>query len=165
MVDELKPEERARTRIDEQLADAGWRIADRDHFTYDHHATAVTEGLLEANHEVDYLLFVESKVIGVLEAKRSDIDLESAAGGQAAHYVHIIPKKYPRWGNEPKVVLLANGEKILLRDSDTGEYHPVSSIPTPKKCLALSGITSYWGGLPELREFERVRSVPVRSRP
>lgn len=155
MSDGLKPEERARARIDEQLADAGWRVADRDHFTYDHNAVAVREGLLDDNHEADYLLFVEGKVIGVLEAKRSDIDLESAAGGQAAHYAHIIPKDYPRWGDEPKVVLLANGEKILLRDSDTGEYHPVSSMPTPKKCLALSGITSYWGGLPELKESER----------
>ena len=155
MSDGLKPEERARERIDEQLADAGWCIVDRNHFTYDHSATAVTEGLLDGNHEADYLLFVEGKVIGILEAKRSDIDLESAAGGQASHYAHIIPENYPRWGNEPKIVFLANGEKILLRDSDTGEYHPVLSMPTPKKCLALSGIVSYWGGLPELKESER----------
>ena len=29
MADEPKPEERARIKIDEQLADAGWHIADR----------------------------------------------------------------------------------------------------------------------------------------
>ena len=28
-------------------------------------------------------------------------------------------------------------------------------MPTPKKCLDLSGVKSYWGGLPELRESER----------
>ena len=71
MADEQKPEERARVKIDEQLVEAGWHIADRSHFTYDHKATALTEGLLEGNHEADYLLFVDGKVIGVLEAKRS----------------------------------------------------------------------------------------------
>ena len=33
MADEPKPEERARVKIDEQLVDAGWHIADRSHFT------------------------------------------------------------------------------------------------------------------------------------
>ena len=97
MADELKPEERARIRIDEQLADAGWHIADRGGVTYEHNAIALVEGLLEGNKEADYLLFVDGKVVGVLEAKRSDIDLESAAGGQAANYAHLIPAEYPRW--------------------------------------------------------------------
>ena len=79
MADELKPEERARIKIDEQLADAGWHIADRGGVTYEHNAIALVEGLLEGNKEADYLLFVDGKVVGVLEAKRSDIDLESAA--------------------------------------------------------------------------------------
>ena len=142
MSNDLKPEEIARVKIDEQLVDAGWYIADRSHFTYDHNATALTEGLLDGNREADYLLFVDGKVIGVLEAKRSDIDLESAAGGQAANYAHIIPEEYPRWNDEPCVVLLANGEKILLRNPSTGEYNPVSSMPTPKMCLELSGVGS-----------------------
>ena len=51
MADEPKPEERARVKIDEQFVDAGWHIADRSHFTYDHNATALTEGLLDGNHE------------------------------------------------------------------------------------------------------------------
>ena len=87
MADELKPEERARIKIDEQLADAGWHIADRGGVTYEHNAIALVEGLLEGNKEADYLLFVDGKVVGVLEAKRSDIDLVSAAGGQAVRLV------------------------------------------------------------------------------
>lgn len=155
MQNDLKPEERARIKIDEQLADAGWHIADRGGVTYEHNAIALVEGLLDGNHEADYLLFVDGKVIGVLEAKRSDIDLESAAGGQAANYAHIIPEEYPRWNDEPCVVLIANGEKILLRNPSTGEYNSVSSMPTPKMCLELSGVKSYWGGLPELKDSER----------
>lgn len=155
MADELKPEERARIKIDEQLADAGWHIADRNGVTYEHNAIALVEGLLEGNKEADYLLFVDGKVVGILEAKRSDIDLESAAGGQAANYAHIIPAEYPRWFDEPKIVLLANGEKILLLDAASGEYKPIATMPTPKKCLELSGVKSYWGGLPELKESDR----------
>ena len=56
----LKPEELARVKIDEQLVDAGWHIADRDHFTYEHNAIALGEALLDGNREADYLLFVIS---------------------------------------------------------------------------------------------------------
>ncbi|MGN0845513.1 MAG: DEAD/DEAH box helicase family protein [Kiritimatiellia bacterium] len=155
MMDEPKPEERARIKIDGQLADAGWHVADRSGVTFDHNAIALAEGLLEGNKEADYLLFVDGKVIGILEAKRSDIDLEAAAGEQAANYAHLIPGEYPSWFDEPKVVLLANGEKILLRDAVSGEYQPIAAMPTPKKCLELSGVKSYWGGLPELTASER----------
>ena len=96
----MKPEESARIKIDEQLFDAGWHIADRNHFTYDYNAIALVEALLNGNKEADYLLFVDGKVIGVLEAKRNDIDLEFAAGEQAAHYANIIPKEYPCWSEE-----------------------------------------------------------------
>ena len=111
----LKPEELARVKIDEQLADAGWHIADRNHFTYEHNAIGLVEALLDGNKEADYLLFVDGKVIGVLEAKRSDVDLEQAAGEQAADYVYDIPDEYPQWKRHPQVVILANGEKILLK--------------------------------------------------
>ena len=136
----MKPEESARIKIDEQLFDAGWHIADRNHFTYDYNAIALVEALLNGNKEADYLLFVDGKVIGVLEAKRNDIDLEFAAGEQAAHYANIIPKEYPCWSEEPKVILLANGEKILLRDSVSGEYNPISTMPTPKKEIKIAMI-------------------------
>lgn len=155
MTDGLKPEERARIKIDEQLVDAGWHVVNRDGMTYEHNAVALVEALLAGNREADYLLLVDGKVIGVIEAKRCDIDLESAAGEQAAGYAHLIPAEYPRWFDEPKIVLLANGERMLLRDLASGEYLPVAAMPTPKKCLGLSGVKSYWGGLPELKPSER----------
>ena len=167
MADEPKPEARARIKIDEQLVDAGWHIADRGGVTYEHNAIALVEGLLDGNKEADYLLFVDGKIVGVLEAKRSDINLESAAGGQATNYAHIIPEEYPRWNDEPCVVLLANGEKILLRNPGTGAYNSVSSMPTPKMCLELSGVKSYWGGLSELKDSERRAlraSAPLREK-
>lgn len=155
----LKPEELARVKIDEQLADAGWHIADRNHFTYEHNAIALVEALLDGNKEADYLLFVDGKVIGVLEAKRSDVDLEQAAGEQAADYVYDIPDEYPQWKRHPQVVILANGEKFLLKrpHSEDGQLHydPIPRMLTPKECLEMSDVRSYWGGLPELKDSER----------
>ncbi|MBR3922973.1 MAG: hypothetical protein IKJ45_07650 [Kiritimatiellae bacterium] len=141
MADEPKPEERARVKIDEQFVDAGWHIADRSHFTYDHNATALTEGLLDGNHEADYLLFVDGKVIGVLEAKRSDIDLESAAGGQTANYAHIIPEEYPRWNDEPRVVLLATVFGAFGAIS-TSVRPGVSTTPSPAETPKLTHATA-----------------------
>ena len=88
-MDELKPEECARIKIDEQLVDAGWHIANRGGVTYDHNAVALVEGLLDGNREVDYLLFVptdcprwsdEPKILAVATAKThlNDFNLELA---------------------------------------------------------------------------------------
>ena len=155
----LKPEELARIKIDEQLADAGWHIVDRNHFTDKHNAIALVEALLDGNKEADYLLFIDGKIIGVLEAKRSDVDLEQAAGEQAADYVYDIPDEYPQWKRHPQVVILANGEKLLLKrpHSEDGQLHydPIPRMLTPKECLEISDVRSYWGGLPELKESER----------
>lgn len=155
----LKPEELARIKIDEQLADAGWHIVDRNHFTDKHNAIALAEALLDGNKEADYLLFIDGKIIGVLEAKRSDVDLEQAAGEQAADYVYDIPDEYPQWKRHPQVVILANGEKFLLKrpHSEDGQLHydPIPRMLTPKECLEMSDVRSYWGGLPELKESER----------
>ena len=41
-----------------------------------------------------------------------------------SHAAKVIPAEYPRWFDEPKIVLLANGEKILLLDAVSGEYKP-----------------------------------------
>lgn len=155
----LKPEELARVKIDEQLVDAGWHIADRNHLTYEHNAIALVEALLVGNKEADYLLFVDGRVIGVVEAKRSDVDLEKAAGVQAADYVYDIPEEYPQWRAHPRVVIIANGEKIFLKRpySNDGQLHydPIPRMLTPKECLEMADVRSYWGGLPELKESER----------
>ena len=53
MADEPKPEERARIKIDEQLADAGWHIADRGGVTYEHNAIVPYRLVLNVNVPLD----------------------------------------------------------------------------------------------------------------
>lgn len=74
----MKPEEKARIIIDRQLEEAGWQVVDRDEYTSMAHACAVREGLMNlsgSNLEADYLLFIEGKAVGVVEAKREENEL------------------------------------------------------------------------------------------
>ena len=42
----MKPEEKARVKIDKWLAEAGWKVINRDEFEADSSAVAVREALL-----------------------------------------------------------------------------------------------------------------------
>ena len=70
----MTPEEKARQKIDQWFADAGWKVINREDYEPTCTAVAIREGLLKGNLEADYLLFINGKAIGVLEAKREDID-------------------------------------------------------------------------------------------
>jgi type I restriction enzyme R subunit len=75
----MSPEEKARLVIDRKLEDVGWKITDRAGYAPSFSAVAVREGLLKGNKEADYLLFLTSKAIGVLEAKIEDTKLSEMA--------------------------------------------------------------------------------------
>ncbi|PZR79372.1 MAG: hypothetical protein DLM52_01150 [Chthoniobacterales bacterium] len=64
------PEELARQNIDALLTQCGWIIQKRSTINLSAgRGIAITEGLLKAGDEVDYLLFVDGKAIGTVEAK------------------------------------------------------------------------------------------------
>jgi type I restriction enzyme R subunit len=57
--------------IDEQLRASGWRVSDASELDLIRHpASAVREGRMKRGHgQVDYLLYVDHKIVGVIEAK------------------------------------------------------------------------------------------------
>lgn len=68
------PEQQARKHIDQLLADAGWLLQDRNQF--DRNAgtgVAVREFPLPPG-PCDYLLFVDGKAAGVIEAKKAGVE-------------------------------------------------------------------------------------------
>jgi len=92
------PEERARLNIDRQLAAAGWTVQSRAEMNlYAGRGVAVREFPLETG-EADYLLFVDRKAVGVVEAKPEGVTLSGVAE-QAAKYSVGLP------GNIPHVTL------------------------------------------------------------
>lgn len=85
------PEEQARQIIDDRLTKAGWIIQDRADF--DRTAAvgvAVREFMMKDWTEADYLLFVNGKAVGVIEAKKSGVSL-SGVENQSAAYAGALP--------------------------------------------------------------------------
>jgi type I restriction enzyme, R subunit len=67
----LPAEQRARVAIDRQLTAAGWAVQDqRDLNLFGGQGVAVREVVMATGHgRVDYLLYVDRQVVGVIEAK------------------------------------------------------------------------------------------------
>jgi len=72
-----KPEEQAREKIDAALEAAGWTVQDRVEMNvHVAQGVAIREFPLKTGHGVaDYLLFVDSKAVGVIEAKKEGFPL------------------------------------------------------------------------------------------
>ena len=113
----MTPEEKARVKIDQMFEDAGWQVVDRDSYSPTITAAAIREGLLEGNHEADYFLFINGKAIGVLEAKREEIDVTSTkVCEQTEMYVRGVPECYQAWQRPLPFGYQSNGEKTYFRD-------------------------------------------------
>jgi hypothetical protein len=83
--DGLHAEQRARVRIDAQLAAAGWHVRDMNQLDLINHPhSAVREVIMKSGSgRADYLLYVDRTIGGVIEAKPegtplSDVEWQSA---------------------------------------------------------------------------------------
>ena len=86
----MTPEEKARQEIDRQLIDAGWAVQD-------YKALNLSAGRGIALREVplktgpcDYLLLVDRRPVGVIEAKKAGTTLSGVAD-QSADYAKSLP--------------------------------------------------------------------------
>lgn len=160
----MKPEEKARVKIDKQLINAGWDIVSRSEYV-PKSASAVKEALMQGNTESDYLLFVDDKAIAVVEAKREDNPLGETVQGQAEDYAYNPQSWYGLWFSDRiPLVYLANGKKILFRNllQPGNEYVELSEMHSPKKMLQLIGQKSEYGALPRL-EKKGLRDCQYRA--
>lgn len=90
------PEEQARERIDAALAASGWVVQAYEDLNLEAGpGLAVTE-FPGAHGEADYLLYVDRKAIGVVEAKPVGHTLKGVEG-QSASYSDGLPAKLPAW--------------------------------------------------------------------
>ena len=147
----MTPEEKARVRIDQMFSDAGWKVVSRDEYSPDLSAAAIEEGILQGGKEADYLLFINGKAVGVLEAKKASTDVSSdKVIDQAEGYTHNLTKYYQFYANPLPIVYVSNGQVTLFRDKD-GSYIPVGCIHTPKEICKMIGIEDEFAGLPMLK--------------
>ena len=148
----MHPEEKARIEIDNKLLFAGWNVVDRANFSPAMSAVAVTEGILKGHLEADYLLFIEGKAIGVIEAKKEGVPLTDAVAKQAEKYACKLLKWYQHWQNPLPFIYLSNGKELLFKDMRNGEreYKSLQQMHKPKELAMLAGIENLFAGLPYL---------------
>lgn len=110
----MNPEQFARQEIDAMLAAAGWHVQ-----TYRQYNPSVGRGIalrevpLESGR-CDYLLLVDRKALGVLEAKRQGVTL-SVVADQSAHYGQNLPDFLKQEGVLP-FLYESTGVETYFRD-------------------------------------------------
>src|SRR5574340_603346 len=96
----MPSESEARSNIDCLLEAAGWRVSDVSKANI--HAArgvAIREFPLKSGHGfADYLLYVDGKAAGVIEAKKEGVTL-TGVETQAAKYTQGLPDSLPSWGS------------------------------------------------------------------
>lgn len=87
----MTPEQRARVVIDGQLTEAGWFVCDRkDMDLVNHVGVAVREVNMGEAGRADYLLYVEKRLCGVIEAKPAGTPL-TGVQWQTNRYAEGVP--------------------------------------------------------------------------
>ena len=152
----MTPEEKARVKIDQMFDEAGWKVVDRDFYSPTITAAAIREGLLEGNHEADYFLFLNGMAVGVLEAKRKEVDVTSdVVCDQAIRYTRYVPAdRYRAIASLLPFIFVSNGEETYFRDcrDEDSNLEPINRIYTPKEMVKLLGIEDPYAGLPTLNK-------------
>lgn len=92
------PEARARLEIDRLLTAAGWHVCDvKDTNLHAARGVACREFPLNPGHgEADYLLYVEGKAAGVIEAKKRGATL-TGVERQSDRYAKGLPASLSAW--------------------------------------------------------------------
>jgi type I restriction enzyme, R subunit len=110
------PEALARQNIDSQLTACGWVIQDRGAINlYAGRGVAVREFPMETGF-ADYLLFVDKRAAGVVEAKAEGIPLAGVAE-QAAKYAVGLPPNIPHVSLPLPFLYESTGVETFFRDN------------------------------------------------
>ncbi len=114
------PEELARVNIDKQLEACGWIVQSRRELNlFAGRGVAVREFPLETG-EADYLLFVDRKAVGVIEAKPEGVTLSGVAD-QASNYAVGLPANIPHVTLPLPFVYESTGVETFFRDGHDPE--------------------------------------------
>ena len=109
------PEEIARQKIDSALTDAGWLIQDYADFNRKAASGVAVREFYLPNGPCDYLLFVDGKAAGVIEAKKGGVTLSGVAE-QSEKYMGMLPEHLAAWNKSLIFDYESTGEETFFRD-------------------------------------------------
>ncbi len=109
----MRPEDRARQHIDRSLEQASWKVQDyRELDLTTSFGVAIREFPLGKDH-ADYMLFVDKKLVGVIEAKPFGTTLSGVAE-QSQTYLSSISRLNSEW--LPAFAYESTGIETFFRD-------------------------------------------------
>lgn len=111
----MTPEDEARVEIDRLLIAAGWEIQDRKEFDRTAALGVAVREFALGQDEADYLLFVDGKAAGVVEAKAKGHTLSGVAE-QSEKYMSRLPDHLARWRDTLVFDYESTGEETIFRD-------------------------------------------------
>ncbi len=110
-----QPEQLAREKIDHLLGEAGWVVQDRENMNINASlGVAVCEFPVPAGF-CDYLLFVDGKAAGVVEAKKTGVTLSGVAD-QSEKYMATLPEHLARWDDVLVYDYESTGDETFFRN-------------------------------------------------
>jgi type I restriction enzyme R subunit len=170
----LAREAKARKRIDEQLAAAGWVVQGKDEI--DVHAArgvAIREFALEKPHgRVDYLLFLDGRPAGVIEAKPEGttlVEVETQSGKYVdglpdwmEPLVYPLPFIYESTGAETR---FTNGYDPEARSRGVFSFHrPETLAEWARQIIDNPDAPTFRARLKSLPELDSTRLWEVQAR-
>ena len=125
----LNPEQQARIEIDRLLTAAGWHVCGvRDVDLHAARGVAVREFPLKDGHGfADYLLYVDGRAAGVIEAKKAGVPLIGVEH-QAGRYANGLPEVLPAWSRP-----FSTGSRKAPVSSSRGRCSPSSICPPSRR--------------------------------
>ena len=94
----MTPEDKAREKIDALLTAAGWIIQDKDALNLGAGLGVIVRHFQLGKDEADYVMFIDRKAAGIIEAKAEGITLSGVAE-QSDKYMGALPDHIPKWAD------------------------------------------------------------------
>ena len=129
----MKPEEKARQNIDRLLTAAGWTIQDREQMNLGASQGVAVREYPMSSGPTDYLLFVDRRAVGVIEAKPEGTTL-SGVSDQTEKYLRGVPPLLPSYQKPLPFGYESTGVETFFRD-----LRDPDSSSRPRFCLPQTG--------------------------
>ena len=121
------PEQDARRQIDQLLVQAGWHVCDADQTNITaHRGVAIREFPLPGHGLADYLLYIDGRAAGVIEAKKAGATL-SGVEIQSAKYTKGLPAGLPCWRNPLPFAYQSTGTETRFTKPDSRSMERIVS--------------------------------------
>lgn len=132
------PEQTARQSIDALLSGAGWVVQSLDELNLSAGRGVAVREMQSQGGPADYILLVDSKALGVVEAKKVGTTL-SAVAEQSERYTNARKWIPQRWADPLPFTYESTGIETNFRDQrdPDSRSRPVFAFHTPEHLLDL----------------------------